>query len=126
MRIRSALLIVFVAASLLWHRPVFAQFKSPIYTLTDGERQELTRGRDDLRKLIDTITHVSDARVKQDRIPDAEIYLEAVDRELRQNLFFGAGQVKQARACLAEGIKRATELSHGETPWLQKTGVILL
>jgi poly(3-hydroxybutyrate) depolymerase len=104
-----------------------AQFKSPIYTLTESERRELTSGRDELGKSIDALkASLRNQRTLAARIPDAEIYFEAVDRNLRQKLLFGAGQVKQARACLAEGRKRVDALSRGETPWLHKTGVVLL
>jgi hypothetical protein len=104
-----------------------AQFKSPIYTLTDAEQRELTAGRDELSKSINALKDQLQSKpALADRIPDAEIYFEAVDRNLRQKLFFGAGQVKQARACLAEGRKRVDALSRGETPWLAKPGVVLL
>jgi hypothetical protein len=119
--------VVLVALVLLfWAGAARAQFTSTIYTLSSQEQAELTRGRDDLGKRIAAVKSLADTPVVLERVADAEIYFEAVDRNLRQNSFFGPGQVKQARACLAEGHKRIEALLRGETPWLQKSGVILL
>jgi hypothetical protein len=108
-------------------RVAHGQFSSPAYTLTDAEQRELRDGRDALGRSIDAIKARPDNPANLAyRIADVEIYFEAVDRNLRQKLFFGAGQVKQARACLAEGQRRLEALSRGETPWLQKPGIVLL
>src|SRR4051812_46433997 len=83
------------------------QFKSPIYTPTDAEREELTTGRDELAAAVAALkAKLPAGGDPAARIPDAEIYLDAVDRNLRLGQLFGVGQVKQARACLAEGRSR--------------------
>jgi poly(3-hydroxybutyrate) depolymerase len=112
---------------LLTTRVARGQFSSPIYALTDAEHRELSDGRDELGKSIDALkARLGNNADLAARIPDAAIYFEAVDRNLRQKLFFGAGQVKQARACLAEGRRRVEALLRGQTPWLQKSGIVLL
>ena len=94
-----------------------------IYHLTDAERQELTAGRDELAVAIAGLkAKLPAAGGPAARIADAEIYLDAVDRNLRLGQFFGDRQVKQARACLAEGRSRVASIAKGETPWLQKAG----
>jgi poly(3-hydroxybutyrate) depolymerase len=124
---RRTLVVAFAVVLFLWSIAANAQFKSTIYTLTDAEQRELTSGRDELGRSIDALKErLSKQPALAARIPDAEIYFEAVDRNLRQKLFFGAGQVKQARACLAEGRRRVEALSRRETPWLRKPGIILL
>ncbi len=109
--------------------PVRAQFQPERYTLTAEERQQLTQGRDHLKKRIAdlraTRLHTT-SRNLLDPLPDVEIFLDAVDRNLEQNLFFTKGNVGQALALLKEGEARADALQAGKTPWLQQTGVALL
>jgi hypothetical protein len=109
-------------------RPVQAQFQPEKYALTAEERQQLTQGRDHLRQRIaDLRAHPNPTfRSKPDLLPDVEIFLDAVDRNLAQDLFFAKGNVGQALACLKEGEARADALQAGKAPWLEQMGVIVL
>lgn len=118
----------FGAMLLLAGGPVRAQFQTERYTLTAEERQQLTQGRDHLKQRIATVRakRTNTYRTIPDLLPDVEIFLDAVDRNLEQNLFFTKGNVGQALALLKEGEARAEALEAGKAPWLQQTGVILL
>jgi len=105
-----------------------AQFLEQRYALTDAERLELATGRDALARAV-TALKAQSARAgvpAADAIPDAEIYLDAVDRNLRQNLFFAANGVAQARECLKAGVERATALTEGKMPWMRQSGYLTL
>lgn len=94
-----------------------AQFlPAPRYPLAPGERLELSRGRDRLRSAV--------LELPEDRRADAEIFLDAVDRNLRQDLFFAASGVTQARTCLASGRERPASLARGEAPWNGQSGFV--
>lgn len=109
-------------------RPAQAQFQAERYTLATAERQQLTQGRDHLRQHIaDLRAHPNPTfRTVPDLLPDVEIFLDAVDRNLAQDLFFAKGNVGQAEALLKEGEARADALQAGKTPWLEQTGVVIL
>ncbi|MCW3095467.1 MAG: hypothetical protein JWL77_1085 [Chthonomonadaceae bacterium] len=108
--------------------PVQAQFQPEKYALTAEERQQLTQGRDHLRqRLADLRAHPNPTfRSRPDLLPDVEIFLDAVDRNLAQDLFFAKGNVGQALACLKEGEARADALQAGKAPWLEQMGVVVL
>ena len=115
----------------LWAGPVQAQFQAEKYMLTADERQQLTQGRDHLKQRIaDLRAHTrpgsADEWTAPSSLPDVEIFLDAVDRNLEQNLFFAKGNVAQALALLKEGEARADALQTGKTPWLEQTGVVAL
>lgn len=104
-----------------------AQFTSEIYHLTDAEQKELRSGCDKLgAEIAELKRSVVETSPLAARLPDAEIYFEAVDRNLRLGSFFGARQVEQARACLKEGRARVEALKHGETPWTHVSGAIVV
>lgn len=108
--------------------PSAAQFGDQRYMLTDGERQELSAGRDQLRKTVDALREQSrrTGKPRADQLPDVEIYLDAVDRNLGQNLFFSKANADQAKSCLKEGESRAAALKNGETPWERQKGTVVL
>ncbi len=128
MRRPTPLLLGLVLAGACCLSTARAQFVDQRYLLAEGERLELSVGRDRLqRRLVALKTQAEQTGTpKPEQIPDAEIYLDGVDRCLRQNLFFAAQNVAQARACLREGDARVTALMRGETPWTQKTGPVVL
>ncbi|HLK56552.1 MAG TPA: hypothetical protein VKU00_08310 [Chthonomonadaceae bacterium] len=105
-----------------------AQFQAKTVTLTADERQQLTQGCDRLRERLKAlrVQSLNTGKPAAELLPDVEIYLDAVDRNLRENLFFSSGNVKQAQDCLKEGEARAEALKEGRAPWTQQTGVILL
>ena len=109
-------------------RPVQAQFQTERYTLTAEERQQLTQGRDHLKqRIVDLRAHTrAGFRADPDPLPDVEIFLDAIDRNLEQNLFFAKGNVGQAVACLKEGEARADALQGGKMPWREQKGVVAL
>ncbi|MGV3720973.1 MAG: prolyl oligopeptidase family serine peptidase [Actinomycetota bacterium] len=105
-----------------------AQFVEQRYALTAPERQELVAGRERLAASVSQLKAQS-ARTgvpTAEQIPDAEIYLDAVDRNLRQNLFFAASSVAQARDCLKAGTARVEALKTGKAPWEKQTGYVTL
>jgi len=111
--------------------PVQAQFQAEKYTLTVEERQQLTQGRDHLKLRIKELRpHVRqngrDPWLGPDLLADVEVFCDAVDRNLEQNLFFTKGNVAQALACLKEGEARADALQSGNSPWTKQTGVVIL
>jgi hypothetical protein len=111
--------------------PVQAQFQTEKYTLTAEERQQVTQGRDHLKqRVMELRAHIRPSGAEEwtapDPLPDVEIFLDAVDRNLEQNLFFAKGNVAQALALLKEGESRADALQTGKTPWLEQTGVVPL
>ena len=119
----------FGAMPALCAKPVQAQFQAERYPLTMEERQQLTQGRDHLKQRIaklEYLSHIKTTFSIIDPLPDVEIFLDAVDRNLEQNLFFAKGNVGQALALLKEGEARADALQEGKKPWMRQTGVVLL
>ncbi len=106
--------------------PARGQFLPQRYSLTDLERAEITSGRERLQDALDALREQSRKTGKPtaDQIPDVEIYYQAVDRNLRQNLFFTKKSVEHARYCIDEGESRARALQEGRAPWEQKTGLV--
>ncbi|MBM3459836.1 MAG: hypothetical protein FJX77_15050, partial [Armatimonadetes bacterium] len=128
LRRRPALLVAFlgIALTALAPRDTAAQFVADRYPLTEAEKQELTAGRDRLREALAGLKEqsVRTGSPRADQIPDAEIYLEAVDRALRQSLFFAARDAAAARELVKEGRSRAAALARGEAPWERRTGLV--
>jgi len=58
--------------------------------------------------------------------PDIEIFLVAVERNLRQNLFFSRTNADQAISCLREGESRAAAAARNDAAWSRQTGTIVL
>jgi hypothetical protein len=108
--------------------PASAQFSDQRYQLNETERQEITTGRDHLRASLQALQETSrrTGKPRPEQILDAEVFLDAVDRNLQQSLFFTKQNVDQARACLKEGEARAAALAEGKTPWMEQTGVLVL
>ena len=106
--------------------PSSAQFQAETYALTAAERQELEQGRDSLRQAVTALKKESEKSGKPAAalLPDVEIFLDAVDRNLSQNLFFSKQNVTQARACLKEGETRASELREGKATWKRQTDFV--
>lgn len=108
--------------------PAGAQFQSGLYTPTEAERTALSQGRDRLRAAVADLRARSrdTGKPEPDLLPDVEIYLDAVDRNLEQRLFFSKRNFDQATQCLQEGESRAASLRDGKTPWTRQTGVVVL
>jgi len=108
--------------------PSNAQFQTNLYSPTEAERAALVESCDHLRKEVMALRSRSAATHKPDAymLPDVEIYLDAVERNLAQNLFFSKQNFDQAKLCLQEGETRAEELKSGNAPWIRQTGVVVL
>lgn len=108
-------------------RPARAQWVAQRYMPTEAERQELTAGLAELRKSLAALQEQAarTGKPRADQIPDAEIYVDAVDRNLRQNLFFQPRYVELARACLKEGAARIAALRDGKAPWERQNGLVV-
>lgn len=117
-----------ILSLLLASPPSHAQFQPEKYTLTADEKQQLTSGRDHLKSEVDAlrVQSVKTGKPTADLLPDVEIYLDAVDRNLQQDLFFSKANVQQALSCLKDGEARATALTEGKSPWTHQTGVLVL
>jgi hypothetical protein len=118
----------FVALLLSTAIPAWSQFADQRYSLTEAENTELSTGADNLRAALERLKEQSKRTgiPKMDQLPDAEIFLNAVDLNLRQSLFFSKQNVDQARACLREGEARIAEMQKGNAPWERQTGVVTL
>lgn len=105
-----------------------AQFLDTRYVPTAGEQKELGALRDRLSQTVLTLRDQSSRTgvPKAEKLPDVEIFLEGVDRCLRQKLFFAPGEVGAARALLHEGSRRAALLAKGESPWERQPGRVVL
>lgn len=117
-RARRAAILLLISGSL----PAFGQFAADRYLPSGAELAELKLGRTRLARTVDVLRRSADAGA----LPDVEIYLDAVDRLLRQNLFFSSQNVLQARRCLEEGARRADQLLLGQRPWLEAGGFLVL
>lgn len=123
-----SLIILAMAGVMLPLFPARGQFLPQRYELKLTERTELTEGRDRLKKALSDLKEQSrrTGKPRAEQIPDAEVFYEAVDRNLRQNLFFTAKSVDHMRACVKEGLARIESLREGETPWTRQKGLVAL
>jgi pimeloyl-ACP methyl ester carboxylesterase len=121
-RSKAFFFVVFLIATL----PALSQFADQRYALSDAERTELSTGSDRLRASLEALKEQSERThaPRPDQIPDAEIFLNAVDLNLRQSLFFSKQNVDQAHACLREGDARVKELQAVRSSWERETGVV--
>jgi len=114
-----------------WLLPSFAlaQFVPQRYSLTDAERSELTAARDRLQQQMRALAEQSrrTGTPRADQLPDAEIYVDGLDRTLRQELFFATRDVANAQAVIKEGEARIAALKGGQAPWEStKSGIVVL
>jgi hypothetical protein len=108
--------------------PVPKQIPPPGYTLTDGERAELTSGAAVLQREIDALTRQlsgpDDAPLAA-LLPDVIVLHKAVDWALRFDEFMAPKDVAYARTLLERGRERAAQLRRKQTPWLDARGTVL-
>ena len=125
---RLAVLVLFLSVCGLSPAPSSAQFQANVYTPPDADRSVVAQGRDHLRQVVSDLRQQSRKTGTPEAalLPDVEIYLDAVDRNLAQNLFFSRQNFEQARLCLQEGESRASALKEGKAPWTRQTGVVVL
>jgi pimeloyl-ACP methyl ester carboxylesterase len=129
MRPLPLLLLPLLAACLLAQAPSAPPPKripAPGITLTDTERAELTAGAAALRRDLDALAAelAGDARLLA-RLPDVEIFHQAVDWALRYDEFMAPKDIAYAHTLLARGRERLGQLRAKQTPWLEATGLVL-
>jgi len=129
MRPLPLLLLPLLVASLLAQAPSAPPPKRiPVsgITLTDTERNELTTGAAALRRDLDALAGelAGEARLLA-RLPDVEIFHQAVDWALRYDEFMAPKDIAYARTLLARGRERLAQLRAKQTPWLEATGLVL-
>ncbi|MBK8091002.1 MAG: prolyl oligopeptidase family serine peptidase [Verrucomicrobiaceae bacterium] len=98
----------------------------PGITVPDADKARLTTSLQQLRSAID---EAAKAQAKNPRLadllPDVEIYHKAVDWALRYGEFHKAPEIKSADEALAEGLRRATALKEGKSPWTAQRGLVV-
>jgi predicted esterase len=109
-------------ALLFFSLPAAGQFDTRRYALTGEERTTLETGLSVLRSRLEALKLPK----TDDRRADVEIYLDAVERNLQQGLFFDKRNYQNALACLQEGQNRASELAAGRASWRRQSGVVVL
>lgn len=100
----------------------------PGIPVPDKDRQELSRGLEELNKEIWAVRMLSkdkNTKVKQDLLPDVEIFYKAVHDALTHNEFFNASELATAREMLKMGMERAKQLHEGVAPWTTATGLVV-
>jgi acetyl esterase/lipase len=109
-----------VVAVFLFPAVAAAQFlPTPRYQLTDAEHATLALEVERLRREIEP--------TPESQKPDLAIYAEAIDRNIRQGLFFTQAGIKQALTCLAEARARLARSSPLYPPfWQSQNGFLNL
>jgi dienelactone hydrolase len=101
--------------------PVLAAQAPPASTLyhpTSEERSQIERKIADLDDALRPLR----ARIADDLVVDAEVYLKAAQWILRFDEFYAKAYVSQALAVLDTGLQRARELATGEPGWTKRKG----
>ena len=98
----------------------------PGIAISETDRTELEKGVTDLNKEIELARMELGARpALLDLLPDAQIYLKAVDWALRYNEFYRTNEIQTARQLLTEGMARVRALREGQAPWASATGLVV-
>lgn len=90
----------------------------------EADRTELEKGLAELDRLIDMLRKRRDARTPR-LLPDVEIFARAVRHGLQYRELYSPRNVTDAKAVLAEGLRRAQLLTTGEAPWLTEKGLVV-
>lgn len=93
----------------------------------ESDRKELEDGLQSLDALIGEIrlTKDADKARRLELLPDVEIFSRAAHQGLEYREFFSPRDVKNAKAVLSEGIRRASQLAKGEADWLTQKGLVV-
>ncbi len=90
------------------------------------QRDELTRGAKQLQRRIKALESSFRGQPRAlALIPDIEIYYNAVERVVGQDIFYSQGDVAAAKRLLEQGLNRAAELRNGQAPWTTATGLVV-
>ena len=93
----------------------------------EADRKELEDGLKKLDMLIGQIRltkHTDQNRVMR-LLPDVEIFSRAIHQGLEYREFFSAGDVKNAKSVLQEGLRRAEQLVKEEADWVTQKGLVV-
>lgn len=93
----------------------------------DADRKELEDGLKQLDAIIGQIllTNAADNQRRHALLPDVQIFSRAVHQGLEYREFFSPNDVKNAKAVLQEGIRRAEQLVEGKADWLSQKGLVV-
>ncbi|MGO9470398.1 MAG: prolyl oligopeptidase family serine peptidase [Isosphaeraceae bacterium] len=94
--------------------------------LAEADRSELQAGVDALGREIEALrTALKSKPELLSRLPDVQIYLNAVRYALAYDEFFKPREVSVARALVRQGQERARQLRAGKAAWNTATGLVV-
>jgi len=89
-------------------------------------RAELQRGVDEFGRELDAAAGRLKRREELSALlPDVQVYHKAVSWALAYDEFFRSNEVEIARALLARGRERLSELEAGQPSWIHATGLVV-
>ncbi len=92
----------------------------------DDVRKDLEAGLESLAKEIDGLKVALKTKPGLlELVPDVQIFHRAVHDALKHNEFFSVKEFPTAKKLLALGAERAKNLLDGQTPWLEKPGLVV-
>jgi pimeloyl-ACP methyl ester carboxylesterase len=94
--------------------------------VSDTDRSALQAGVDELGKEVDALRDA--LKRKPDllaRLPDVQIYHNAVRYALAHDEFFRPKEISVAKDLLKRGLERAGQLREGQAPWNAATGLVV-
>jgi pimeloyl-ACP methyl ester carboxylesterase len=95
----------------------------PGLAISDVDSAELRGALDELGKKLTALKANTNAA---SLVPDVQIFFNAVDYALRYDEFLnGSNDVRVAKKILAEGLKRADELTSGKPSWTNAAGLVV-
>ncbi len=97
----------------------------PGIVLPPEVKTELAEGASSLEKEIVELRAVLQSKPELlELLPDVEIYQNAVQYALEDNIFYKTNEFAGARKLLDEGRQRASSLRQGHAPWNTATGLV--
>ncbi|RCS46279.1 hypothetical protein DTL42_14995 [Bremerella cremea] len=81
--------------------------------------------REKLEKRVQEVEKANASLANDPLFADVDIYRKAVEYALRNNEFYGAGDIKKAQACLTMAQNRGEQLKKGEAPWTEQNGLVV-
>jgi dienelactone hydrolase len=93
--------------------------------ISPQKRQALTDSASKLKQKIDDLKTSIQSPEHLALLPDIQIYYNAVQYALEQDIFFEESDIEIAEKFLKQGTERAEQLKQGLTPWTTATGLIV-
>jgi hypothetical protein len=132
MRIRTILVLLSVASPVFADGPgdnVAAKVRPippPGITVPKADQEALEASLAALHQAIeDARRELKGQPGRLELLPDAEIYYKAVHDALVYHEFFNPREISAAKNLVAEGLKRAESLRHGQAPWNEASGLVV-